>query len=106
MKTLYIIACILLVAAIVAEAMAKRHCSAAAQAIAKSVRFGQEEQAQAKHDADALIRVGSRFGTVGLILAGLGVLSWGLSYVKGRTWSPIFPIVLIAAYTLLFLVMV
>ena len=104
MKALYIIACVLLIVAIAVEVNAKRHYFAAAQVHAKSAGLSTERQA--KQDADASIRVGGRFSTAGLIMAGLGVVSWVASNAKGRKGTPVLPVVLLAAYALIFFIMV
>ena len=106
MKALYIIACFLLADAIMVEAIAKRHCSTAAQAVTKSMELDSQQQAQAKQDAVDLIHLGNRYSIIGLILTSLGVISLVICRVKGNKWTLVFPVVLLAAYVMIFIIRV
>ena len=106
MKTLYIISCVLLFAAVVAEANAKRYCSIAVQANARSVLLLRSEQTDARQKAKAAFCAANKFTSAGLAMAGLGVASWLVSMSKGRKGTPVIPLSLAAAYVLLYFTLV
>jgi hypothetical protein len=109
MKTFYVVACCVLVAAIAADFCSKRCYSIAARAVATAVpEIGHDRtaQASAKEKSTAALRAGRRCAAVGLILAGIGLASWLQLMLKGDHSKPAIPATLLFAYIVLSLMMV
>lgn len=109
-KALYVLACCGFLAAILCDLSAKRHFSASAVGVARSVALGEPEQASARQGADAALHTGSGLALAGLFAAGLGVASWAVSMVQavrlGKRLTPVIPLILLIAHAMLHLVTV
>jgi hypothetical protein len=97
-KSLYIYAYCLFIAAIAADLGAKGYYSRAARTIATAASDA-GARASANGEKDALLHTGNCLVMAGLILAGLGLLSWVVSMAWGRRLTPL-PLVLFLAYLL------
>jgi hypothetical protein len=108
MKSLYVIACCFLLAAIVSSLVARHHFSVAMITLAKSMGLGQSEQTQARQASKVAVQAGSRFSFAGLVAAGLGLGSWFASFAKerreGKRLTPVIPLGLLIVYVLNMLV--
>jgi hypothetical protein len=104
MKYLYVIACCLLVAAIVADGWGKRYYSKATLIMAKSQSHHSNRDV-ASANADAAISTGKIFTNGGFALAVLGVVLWAASMAEDKRFTPV-PMALLALYIGLFLIMV
>jgi len=101
----YIIACALLCAAIMAELNAKRYHSRAARSRAKTVALSPQDQILAEKDSNAADALGNRFQIAGLSIVFLGLISWIIARVQGNRWTVVPPVILVAAYILIFLLL-
>jgi hypothetical protein len=110
MKTLHIMACCLFLAAIVADFGGKSYYSTAATTLAKAVAAGRTDDATARVEANAALSTGNRLTSLGMVIATIGLAVWLTSIIlgrrQGRRMSPVVPLVMFAAYVLLFLLMV
>ena len=106
MNALYVIVCLLLSVSIAAELVAKRWHAEAMQTVAKAATASPEVREEARQNADVFVRTGDRASMSGLIGAGVGVLLWVLSRVKGKRWTPVPPAVLLVAWAIMWLLMV
>ena len=102
MKTLYIIACILLVLAIslriVAIDAASHGMRSLAMATANSQPTGDEPTCYA--------RISDSLTLASAILAFLGIASWVCSFARGYRWKPVIPVILIIVYVVFFFLLV
>jgi hypothetical protein len=105
MKTLYILAWCMFVAAIVLDFCGKTFYSRAATGMARATMIDQEERLPAIEEAHAAARSADCFAWAGMIFAGLGLVFWVASMVKGKNITLI-PFLLFVAYIMLFLLMV
>ncbi len=106
MKALYIIACLLLGISIIAEMVAKQRHGEAMQMVAKAGTARPEVRQEATQHADALVRAGDRVSVGGLISAGAGVVLWGVSRLKGNSWTQVLPTALAAGYVAMWFLVV
>jgi hypothetical protein len=104
MRYLYVFACCLLVAAIVADVWSKRYYSKAAQTLAKA-QSDHSDRHVASANADGAISIGHVFTSGGLVLAILGVVLWAASMAEEKRFTPI-PMALLIFYVGIFLIMV
>ena len=102
MKTLYIIACCLFLAAIACDETCKNYYTTAMVIRAKSMRFSDLEKAKAIALADTKGRIGLGFGLTGLLTAGIAVVAWIMSAIKGgragKRLTPVIPLILCVVY--------
>ena len=105
MKVLYLLACALLAIAIVMDLAAKLRFSSAAQMNARAARFSEVEPSNVQEEVDHLVKVGNRFSLLGNVLAVFGVGCWIVSLRSPKRMTPVVPIVLLAAYIFLHLVL-
>ena len=106
MNALYVIACLLLGVSIAAEIVAKQWHAEAVQTVAKAATATPEVREEARQNADVFVRAGDRASMSGLIGAGVGVLLWVLSRVKGNRWTAVLPTLLVVAWAMSWLLMV
>jgi hypothetical protein len=110
MKTLYIIACCLFLAAIAFDVTCKHYYTTAMVIRAKSMRFSDLEKAKAIVLADTKGRIGLGFGLTGLLTAGIAVAAWIMSATKGgragKRLTPVIPLILCVVYLIEMLTMV
>lgn len=106
MKTAYILACCLLVLAVVLDLASKRSYSMANRARAMSIKADHSQWAAIKANAVAVGSVGDRQLMGGMIAAGLGLAFWLASaFMKkfdDKRLTPVVPLVLLIAYGMLF----
>ena len=82
MKKFYLLACVFLVLAIVAETIGKQYSATVAETAARrAANLSESDGSKDEADADSLLRVGARFSFIGNVLAGLGVV-WGLVFFQ------------------------
>ena len=110
MRILYIVACCLLMAAVVLDIAGKNRFSFAARCRAKSLMAEPPKEGRIKQESNAALAVGNRLATGGMVAAAGGLLVWIASAIVGRNQerrlTPVLPLGLLAAYVLLFLVCV
>jgi hypothetical protein len=111
MKGLYITACVLMLFAIGAAGMMQYHAGLAAttmaKATAKQARTGTHPGLDgAKATAVQHARMSDQYGTNGLVLAGLGIISWVVSLFAQRRNRVAVPVVLLIIYITTCLLMV
>ena len=106
MNALYVIACLLLGVSIAAEIVAKQWYADAMQTVARAATASPEVREETMQNADVCVRAGDRASMSGLIGAGVGVLLWVLSRVKGNRWTPVLPALLVVARAMMWLVTV
>ena len=110
MKTLYVIACCLFLAAIVSDVTSKRHYATAAIGRAKSINLSDFERKTASDKSHAEVQIGTRFGITGMVAAGLGAAAWIASFTsgrrKGRRLTPVIPLILCVAYVMALLTII
>ncbi len=104
MKYLYVFACCLLVAAIVADVWGKTCYSKATLTLART-QSNCSDRGAADANAHAAVSAGNVFTSGGVALAALGVVLWAASMAENKRFTPI-PMALLALYVGLFLVMV
>ncbi len=110
MKTLYVIACCLFLAAIVLDGYGKHYASTAAQISAKAVEASESDRAFARQESDAGLHKCALLNGLGMVTAAAGLPVWLASLIlakrRGKRMSPVLPLVLFVGYLLLFCVMV
>ena len=107
MRLLFIIACALLVFAIVAEWIAKGYegsCGTTmARATAERVRTGTDAGlGEVKANAEHQSRIGGWYTTSSLVLAGLGVILWVVSLFQQHRNRIALPVLLLTIYVAFF----
>jgi hypothetical protein len=106
MKSFYVAACCLLLAAIAADFCSKSFYHNAASAVARAIVNERTNQSSAKEESTASLQNGNRCVVVGLVLALMGLLSWLWAIRKGNRLSPVIPLALMFAYVVMSLMLV
>jgi hypothetical protein len=96
MKYLYVFACCLLIAAIVADVWGKSYYSQAALIVAKA-QGDQSHRDAASVNAHEVASTGNVFRSGGFALAVLGIVLWAASMAENKRFTPI-PMALLALY--------
>lgn len=111
MKTLYVLACCLFLAAIAVDLAGKR-CYSLAE------RYGGQHRRdlyEIDHSGEGLLSfdclaLGDHFTKLGVVMAAIGIVLWLASVIQGKRRSkrmwPVVPLVLLVAYVLLFFIAV
>jgi hypothetical protein len=106
MKTAYILACCLLVLAVVLDLGSKRSYSISARGRARCLTVEPSQQEGIKAESKAALILGNRLLLGGMFAAGLGLTFWLASvYLKkfdDKRLTPVVPLVLLIAYGMLF----
>ena len=106
MKILYILACCLLVSAVALDISGKNQYSFSARGRARSLKAQPAEQERIKQESQAALAIGNRLALAGMVAAVGGLVLWIASAIVGRMQerrlTPVLPLVLLAAYVLLF----
>ena len=106
MKTAYILACCLLVLAVVLDLGSKRSYSISARCRARCLTVEPSQQESIKAESKAALTLGNRLLLWGMIAAGLGLAFWFVSALMkkfdDKRLTPVVPLVLLIAYGMLF----
>ncbi|MBS3763970.1 MAG: hypothetical protein KGZ25_11785 [Planctomycetes bacterium] len=105
-KTFYILACVLLLVAIVCEVVAMKAASEGAKTVAVSTSGERQTDEEVRGKSNRLARTSDRFSTVGSVFAFLGLTFWICARARGCPWTAVIPITLLLVYGALFLVLV
>jgi hypothetical protein len=97
MKYLYILAWSMLVAAIVLDLCGKSYCSQAVTSVVRSMTSDQADRSRAHDEATAAACSADRCALVGIIFAGLGLVFWVASMIRGKRITLI-PLALLVFY--------
>lgn len=104
-KSFYFIACAFLVVAIIIEMVSKAQYSKAAVGTARAVTASEAAREMARNEARRLIDSGRSFSLTGNAFVVAGIISWIASVRDEKRRTQVVPIVLVAAYALLWLLM-
>ena len=108
MKTLYILACWLLVCAVVLDIASKNSYSSSARSRARCLKAQPTELERIQQESRAALALGKRLTMGGMVAAAAGLLFWIAAAIVGhnqeRRLTPVLPFGLLAAYVLLFFV--
>jgi hypothetical protein len=112
-KIFYIISCSLAATAIIADGAGKTYYSRALRirclALQEDSNSGSTEMQNtklARQQSDPIVQIGNKLTLLGTVTAGLALISLIVSFIMGCRWTLVTPIVLFAAYIILFFCMV
>ena len=106
MKSYYFAACLLLTVGIIMESIAKAQYSIAFRGLARAAAEAEADRENAGTEADRLVRIGNGFSLIGVLITILAVISWIRSKRDQKQRTQVVPVVLLAVYTLVWLLMV
>ena len=105
MKNIYILACSLLLCAVILDIVGKIQYSAASRYRAQSLSVSHAGQEKAMHNSKAALALGNRLTKIGMTTAACGFLIWIAAAIlrrfKGRKTKSAIPLALSAVYALL-----
>lgn len=110
MKIAYIMACCLLMLAVILDLSSKRSYSISARCRARCLTVEPSQQESIKAESMAALTLGNNLLLGGMIAAGLGLAFWLAAFylkkIDDKRLTPVVPLVLLIAYVMLFFLMV